>query len=100
MKLSGAQLWGAVIISTMVAFCFIFALYYAYEKGDQNNIIALVQAIIVQFTIVVGFWVGSSAGSRGKDAMLAASTPTTVTTTTPGEVTPTTTTTTTPSAAP
>ncbi len=75
MHLKYTQIWGIIIMSSMVSACFVTALVFAYIHKDQGNINMLVGAIVAQFTMVVGFWVGSSIGSQKKDEIIAASAP-------------------------
>lgn len=62
---------GAMITSVFASTAFLVAFVVAYFSKDQTNLSLLVGAIISNFTTVVNFWLGSSLGSRQKDAEIA-----------------------------
>jgi len=59
--------WGAVTASVLTSVAFIIALVIAWMAKDQSNLSLLVGAVVANFTTAVGYWLGSSAGSRAKD---------------------------------
>lgn len=62
--------WGAIVASGIAGAAFIVALVIAYLSKDQANLPLLIGSVISNFSTVVSFWVGSSAGSQKKDEML------------------------------
>jgi len=67
--------FGAFVISLIVTLGFIGALVYAMVHGVQDNptLQGLVGALTTAFSMVIGYWIGSSAGSKAKDAVIASS---------------------------
>jgi putative Ca2+/H+ antiporter (TMEM165/GDT1 family) len=72
------QTIGAIIVSTMVASCFLLALVMAYRSKDPQSVSLLVGAIVTSFATMVGYWLGSSMSSKNKDSLIANSSPTVV----------------------
>jgi hypothetical protein len=68
------QMWGAVIISALVliqfALCCFLVLYREVPAGSQQAALVLLGALASNGTLVVGYWVGSSAGSAQKTDLL------------------------------
>lgn len=83
MNLTKVQVYGSIIISTLICCSFILVIYEAYSHGDQHTVDSLNGALVSAFMIVVGYWVGSSSGSQKKDALLLNSIPVTDITTPP-----------------
>lgn len=61
---------GAIAVSVLACITFLAALIIAYMSKDQSNLALLIGAVISQFSTIVSFWVGSSAGSQRKDSAL------------------------------
>ena len=64
---------GAVVVSLMVMALFGAALWAWVTipaVNDSQTLAILVGALAAQFGNVVGYWVGSSAGSKSKDKLL------------------------------
>lgn len=70
-----ASIRGTTLMSIMAAANFIAAFVVAFLSKDQANLGLLIGASIANFTTVVSYWVGSSAGSQKKDEIIAASSP-------------------------
>lgn len=64
------RVYGTIAISLLVCLIFIAALVVAYVTKDQASQQLIVGAIIGQFSAVVSYFVGSSAGSAQKDEKL------------------------------
>lgn len=64
---------GAFIISTLVVVMFGALMGYAMRYGLQDNapLNQITGAMIVAFTGVVNYWIGSSASSKDKDLVIA-----------------------------
>ena len=58
---------GAIVVSVLISGAFMAAFFIAYYMKDQANMSLLTGAVISNFTTVVAFWMGSSAGSQKKD---------------------------------
>ncbi len=65
--------FGAFVISVMVTAGFIAALAYTMIHGVQDNptLQNLVGSLTTAFSMVVGYWIGSSVSSRNKDDTIA-----------------------------
>lgn len=68
--------WGKVIVSTIVVLGFVgITVMYMTQKlggGSVPEILSiLLGSLATNFTAVVGYWIGSSAGSSMKDQALA-----------------------------
>ena len=72
--------WAAPVVSVVVLASFGLALYLVLTKalpaGSESTANLILGSLAAMATSVVAFWVGSSAGSQRKDAMLYNSTPT------------------------
>jgi hypothetical protein len=66
---------GATLISVLAMVIFTIALIVAWVTKNENLGI-LLGAASSNATIAVGYWLGSSSGSRAKDALIAAKPPT------------------------
>lgn len=64
---------GAFVISFTIVLMFAALMGYAMVKGLQDNapLNQLTGAMIVAFTGVVNYWLGSSSSSKDKDAVIA-----------------------------
>jgi hypothetical protein len=71
--MQSAMMWGAPIVSTLVMIGFVAFSYLALTVGQEKREITLYLLGAWQGLAgaVVGYWVGSSASSRTKDAALA-----------------------------
>ena len=71
-RISGASALSAAIITLFAVVTVLLLVVHiaALSPSAQH----LVDSLQVMATMVVGYWVGSSSGSRSKDAVLAAST--------------------------
>ena len=67
MTMSVVMVYGSIITSVLSSAAFITALILAYLSKDQEHLGLLIGAVIANFSTVVSFWVGSSAGSQRKD---------------------------------
>lgn len=73
-KVGSAIAWGAPIVSALVTFGFfgVLVLYLYRPIGSDNQVVTmLVGTMATAFGAVVQYWLGSSAGSKGKDTLLA-----------------------------
>lgn len=64
---------GAFVISVLVVVMFGSLMSYAMVKGLQDNapLNQLTGAMIVAFTGIVNYWIGSSSSSKDKDLVIA-----------------------------
>jgi mannitol-specific phosphotransferase system IIBC component len=64
---------GAIVISTIVTIAFVAITAYAMVHGVQDNptFQQLIGAMTSAFSMVVGYWIGSSNSSQKKDAVIA-----------------------------
>jgi VIT1/CCC1 family predicted Fe2+/Mn2+ transporter len=67
--------WGRVVVSVIVVVGFLaVTLLYMTQKLNGNTVpeilSILLGALATNFTAVVGYWIGSSAGSSAKDAAI------------------------------
>ena len=65
-------LLGAALISVLVLLSYLAAMVVAYLEKDQTMLNTLLVVAATNATTVVGYWVGSSAGSARKDSQIAA----------------------------
>lgn len=65
--------FGAFVISVIVVGIFGAVLCYTMIHGakDDPTLQSLIGALTTAFSMVVGYWIGSSSGSKQKDALLA-----------------------------
>jgi hypothetical protein len=63
---------GAIIVSGMWSVVFMLALAVVWASKDQANLGILIGVVAANGTTVVGFWLGSSIGSKRKTDLLAA----------------------------
>ena len=67
-------MWGAVIVSALVLTQFALACFLVLWRdvpaGSQQAALVLLGALASNGTMVVGYWVGSSAGSARKDELM------------------------------
>lgn len=61
---------GAVVISALTVLGFTFTLVLAYQYGDMDTVKILSGVLAGAMTSVVGYWIGSSVGSRAKDEVI------------------------------
>jgi hypothetical protein len=66
---------GAIIVSGMWSIVFMLALVVVWSAKDQPNLGVLIGVVATNGTTVVGFWLGSSMGSKRKTDLLAAAPP-------------------------
>jgi hypothetical protein len=66
---------GAIIVSGMWSIVFMLALVVVWSSKDQANLGVLIGVVATNGTTVVGFWLGSSMGSKRKTDLLAAAVP-------------------------
>lgn len=66
---------GAIIVSGMWSIVFMLALAVVWAAKDQPNLGVLIGVVATNGTTVVGFWLGSSIGSKRKTDLLAAAPP-------------------------
>lgn len=73
-KVGSPIAWGAAVISTLVLVAYGAALYLSVTvevpASQKDNVAGLLWTLNALAVSVVGFWVGSSAGSFRKDALL------------------------------
>lgn len=73
-KVGSAIAWGAPLVSVLVTLGFFGMLYLVLRKevpeGSQQIANIMLGSLGASFTAVIGYWVGSSAGSAAKDATL------------------------------
>lgn len=64
---------GAFVISVIVTLAFVGILAYAMIYGIKDNpgLQILTGALVSAFQAVVSYWIGSSSGSKNKDAVIA-----------------------------
>ena len=72
--MSRAMLWGAAAISALTliqfaAMCLVLV-WREVPAHSEQAILVLVGSLANSATLIVGFWVGSSAGSMQKNALL------------------------------
>ena len=72
MKFDPAQ-WGAPVVALIVTVTFCILIFYAAKFGMSDNqaLQQLVGALTIAFGNVVGYYLGSSSASKGKDAVIA-----------------------------
>jgi len=72
MKFDPAQ-WGAPVVAMIVTTTFCILIFYAAKYGITDNpaLSQLVGALTIAFGNVVGYYLGSSSASKGKDAVIA-----------------------------
>lgn len=79
MNASTLREWGAIatsVATTLIFLCLVVAVSFVQDQSLRHDLMtALVQTAIVNFTTVVGFWVGSSNSSQKKDDVIAKSPP-------------------------
>jgi hypothetical protein len=75
MDTKSAAIYGAIVMSVIICVIFGAALVFGYLSDDRTILNMLVGAAISNFTIVVGYWVGSSSSSAKKDDVIAESAP-------------------------
>jgi len=66
----GMTLWAAPAVSILSIGIFLAALLIAYISKSDTALTLLLGVAATNFTTVVSFWVGSSAGSQKKDATI------------------------------
>jgi hypothetical protein len=75
-RAGSAIAWGAPIISALITIGFFVMLYLVIRKeipeGSRDLANIMLGSLGTSFTAVVAYWVGSSAGSAAKDAVLRA----------------------------
>jgi uncharacterized membrane protein len=62
---------GTILVSVLVVIGFILSTFLAYQHDYKSAIDTLNGVFIAAVMSVVGFWVGSSVGSRAKDEIIA-----------------------------
>lgn len=62
---------GAIGVSVITTLGFIGALVISYLSKDASNLSMLLGIVAGGFQAVLGFWLGSSAGSQKKDEVIA-----------------------------
>lgn len=67
LNISPIMILGAIAISVLAMGAFLGCLVLAFAHGDENAKSLMVGAVIANATTAVGYWLGSSAGSRAKD---------------------------------
>jgi hypothetical protein len=67
--------WGAPIVSMFSLALLGAALGFAYLEKNENLLVILTGVIATNATMVVGYYVGSSASSQDKDATISAQLP-------------------------
>jgi lysozyme family protein len=66
--------WGAPVVSVTVTLMFVLALFIFTSsesfiaQGNREMVNIILGALVAAFTAVINFWIGSSQGSREKDA--------------------------------
>jgi len=67
--------WGPIIISALVVVIFglVFSFVALKFVDDSSGIKDLLIGLFAQVQAVISYWLGSSAGSKAKDAIIAAS---------------------------
>jgi hypothetical protein len=74
-KLGSAIAWGAPLVSVVVLATFFWVLEIVLSQkipqGQENLVYIMLGALTTMATGVVGYWVGSTAGSSHKNEMLA-----------------------------
>lgn len=75
-KAGSAIAWGAPVVSVLITAGFFVMLYLVIQReipeGSRDLANIMLGSLGSSFTAVVGYWVGSSAGSMQKTAVLAA----------------------------
>ena len=71
----GLNEWGRIVVSSVVVVGFVVVtMMYMTQKLNGNAVpeilSILLGALATNFTAVVGYWIGSSAGSQSKDATI------------------------------
>lgn len=66
------NLFGSVGVSFWSQGLLAAALVVAWYSGDQTALTLLIGCVATNATTVINFWVGSSSGSRAKDAKIPA----------------------------
>jgi hypothetical protein len=61
------MVWGSIITSVMASLAFLAAILISYLSKDQTNLAMLLGVVAGGFNTVIGYWLGSSAGSQRKD---------------------------------
>ena len=73
------QVLAPVVVSILVLLIFgsalVLAFFHTIPQGSETLLNVLIGGLGTSFANVVAFWTGSSAGSRAKDALLAAMPP-------------------------
>ena len=64
------MIWGAIIVSLSISISFFGALVYSYISKDQPNAALLVNSVVINMSLVVGYWLGSSVGSARKTELM------------------------------
>ncbi|MEN0074954.1 MAG: glycosyl hydrolase 108 family protein [Paracraurococcus sp.] len=70
--------WGAPVVSVTVTLMFVLALFIFTSsesfiaQGNREMVNIILGALVAAFTAVINFWIGSSQGSREKDATVRA----------------------------
>lgn len=67
------MVYGSIITSALASVAFCTALIIAYMSKDQPNLALLIGCVVTNFTAVVQYWIGSSAGSQKKDDIISGS---------------------------
>lgn len=67
--------WGAPVVSVVVTLLFVLALlilsvpdWFKIEQQNRELVNVVLGSLVAAFTAVINFWIGSSQGSRDKDA--------------------------------
>ena len=71
--------WGAPVVSLVVTLMFVLSLLiftmpsvFTVQQGTEQMVNIVLGALVAAFTAVINFWIGSSQGSRDKDATVRA----------------------------
>lgn len=68
-------LWGQISTSAITQIIFMVLAIYAFVAKNEQMELLVVGAAIANATTVVNYWLGSSSGSKAKDATIAAAGP-------------------------
>lgn len=69
-SIAAVMVYGSIITSVMASAAFLSALVISYMSKDQTNLAMLLGVVAGGFNTVIGYWLGSSAGSQRKDDAL------------------------------
>lgn len=67
--------WGQISVSSIALLTFAGCLIVSFLLKDSQMELLVVGAAVANATTVVNYWLGSSSGSKGKDATIAAQKP-------------------------